>query len=62
MLEGYAVALRKIVADITRQPHGKGGRHESHEARRAKIEMTKLASLTPEDSEIESGFYPPRWG
>ena len=46
-LEGYAVALRKIVADITGQGPPRGGAAGRHAAWRRVVESIKLAELTP---------------
>jgi integrase len=48
MIEGYAVALRKIAADIAGLESGRrGGDPTRHEAWREKVEKTELASLAP---------------
>ena len=46
-LEGYAVALRKIVADITGQEPPRGGAPDRHAVWRRAVESTKLGELTP---------------
>jgi len=46
-LEGYAVALRKIVADLTGQGPPLGGAPGRHAAWRQAVESTKLTELTP---------------
>jgi integrase len=46
-LEGYAVALRKIVSDIIDHPHGRGGGRKKREQWRKKIHSVRLARLTP---------------
>jgi integrase len=46
-LEGYAVALRKIVADITGQGPPQGGAPGRHALWRQAVESIKLAELTP---------------
>ena len=46
-LEGYAVALRKIVADITGQGPPQGGAPGRHATWRQAVESIKLAELTP---------------
>jgi integrase len=46
-LEGYAVALRKIVSDVMGQPHGRGGGKKKREQWRKKVHAVRLARLTP---------------
>jgi integrase len=46
-LEGYAVALRKIVADIVGRGHGRGGGSARRAVWRQEVESTKLTELTP---------------
>jgi integrase len=46
-LEGYAVALRKIVADIFGHGHGRGGGSGTRAMWRQEVESTKLTELTP---------------
>jgi integrase len=46
-LEGYAVALRKIVADITGRGPPQGGEASRHAVWRQAVESIKLAELTP---------------
>jgi hypothetical protein len=46
-LEGYAVALRKIVADVMGQGHGRGGGATKRTAWRQAVEGIELADLTP---------------
>jgi hypothetical protein len=46
-LEGYAVALRKIVSDIIGQPHGRGGGRKKREQWRNKVHAVRLSRLTP---------------
>ena len=46
-LEGYAVALRKIVSDIIGHPHGRGGGRKKREQWRKRIHAVRLARLTP---------------
>jgi integrase len=46
-LEGYATALRKIVADIIGQGHGRGGGATRRRVWRQAIESIKLTELTP---------------
>jgi hypothetical protein len=46
-LEGYATALRKIVADIIGQGHGRGGGVSRRMVWRQAIESIKLTELTP---------------
>ncbi|MBV9877346.1 MAG: hypothetical protein JO025_21635 [Verrucomicrobia bacterium] len=45
-LEGYAVALRKIVANLIGQGHGQGGASKRTAWRQA-VEAVPLADLTP---------------
>jgi integrase len=46
-LEGYAVAFRKIVADVVGQGHGRGGGATKRTAWRQAVEAVALADLTP---------------
>jgi integrase len=46
-LEGYAIAFRKIVADIIRLPHGRGGGKKKRAKWREKVNAVRLASITP---------------
>lgn len=46
-LEGYAVAFRKIVADVIGQGHGRGGGATERTAWRQAVEGVELADLTP---------------
>jgi integrase len=46
-LEGYAAALRKIVADIIGQGHGRGGGATRRTAWRQAVECINLRELTP---------------
>ena len=47
-IEGYAVALRKIAADIAGLENGRrGGEPKRHKEWRDKIEKVELASFTP---------------
>jgi integrase len=47
-IESYAIALRKIAADISGIPSGgRGGNPENHQLWRKKVESLPLASLTP---------------
>jgi hypothetical protein len=46
-LEGYAVAFRKIVADVIGHRHGRGGGATKRAAWRQAVEGVELADLTP---------------
>jgi integrase len=46
-LEGYAIAFRKIVADIIGLSHGRGGGKKKRNVWREKIHAVRLASITP---------------
>jgi len=47
-LEGYTIALRKIVADIKGLPHGRGGNKKKRTEWRAKVDAVKLSEITRE--------------
>ncbi|HEY0792439.1 MAG TPA: hypothetical protein VGD78_15355 [Chthoniobacterales bacterium] len=61
-LEGYAGALRKIVADVNAVPHGRGGGVAKREAWRLQVNAFRLSELTPAKVEAWKRAYVARAG